>query len=222
MSESYYQNQTGRGFSEDRTARNWRDPPSSQPTLKIVSLSQLENYSSGRCGIIPYTVAVSKTTSVSYVNFLFAVDSKSQQLCDFGGCIQENETLLEGGIREFHEESNKIITLNKKILSQCVAVYSNRTPSPRAYIFYPIDVDVFYNIPEIFSREHKKIMSKEVVDRCYTEVDRIEIVTQRNLRDLYLKRQNSTIWGSIKKDFELLPPDFIDILRQAHVDTHKK
>lgn len=60
-----------------------------------------------RAGILPYTI-VQKNRSEKEIYFLFGQDSKTNELCDFGGGIKQNEDCFEGALREFNEESCNI------------------------------------------------------------------------------------------------------------------
>lgn len=57
------------------------------------------NYNGIRSGVIPYTFFGNK------IYFLLAIDANQREYTDFGGGCKMNETLIDAGFREFHEES---------------------------------------------------------------------------------------------------------------------
>jgi len=74
----------------------------------------------GRGGVIFYT------TIDDRVFFCFGIDSKTQDLSDFGGRREDSENILETAIREANEESRKaIVDLTLDKIQDCRCIYNN-------------------------------------------------------------------------------------------------
>ena len=76
-----------------------------------------------RAGVIPYTI--DKTGNL---HFLLGIDKKTRELTDFGGGIKKYETVVEGALRELHEESCHIFIdeITESSLEKSTILVSNR------------------------------------------------------------------------------------------------
>ena len=85
-----------------------------------------------RAGAVIYTKEGDKTF------FCFGIDTQSGNLTDFGGGVKKGETIVEGGLRELHEESLNVFSsitqenMEKSITFHCFNM---------AIMFIPMEVD---------------------------------------------------------------------------------
>jgi hypothetical protein len=90
-----------------------------------------------RCGVIPYLLLRDQLW------FLLARHRKTAEVGDLGGGIKKIETPLEGGIREFHEESRGIFLEVYRSPADMAACVTLVDPSDMAEIFVPVDPQWF-------------------------------------------------------------------------------
>lgn len=111
--------------------------------MTIVLGRNLCSLKTSRSGIIPYTVV--KDT----IYFLMAINKPYGQLCDFGGGIKSKEFALNGGLREFREETSSMfkdsIYTNYNLYENMIAISdsiyynSNRRLLRTSMLFVPLD-----------------------------------------------------------------------------------
>jgi len=89
----------------------------------------------GRIGIIPYI----KHNGQMY--FLMGVDSRTGDVCDFGGKLNKGETNLQAAMREFMEETKQIIDPHKLKPVKC-GIYDKR--NNMCILFCEITVPTFF------------------------------------------------------------------------------
>lgn len=136
-----------------------------------------------RCGVLPYVVHEGR------VWFLWAVDKKTGELTDFGGGIKEWETALEGGLREYREESRGVfsqISLNDAVDKLCLF-------DPRigmAIIFFPFQPFWIEAAEELFELD---LVSGRAVRRWEDEVSAVRWVEERELTALLEKDEVHTL-----------------------------
>lgn len=101
-----------------------------------------------RAGAIIYTKTKKETL------FCLGVDSQSGDLTDFGGGVKKNETIIQGGLREFKEESQGVFNshLNIDSLSRSIAVHSHNM----LIMFIPAKI----NLDDSLETFTKRIISK--------------------------------------------------------------
>jgi hypothetical protein len=88
-----------------------------------------------RGGIVVYfktpsnIVMPATNKEVNEILFCFGIDAKFNELTDFGGGISlKRETVIEGALREFREESHGVFEqLIPSNLSDCLAIYNEST-----------------------------------------------------------------------------------------------
>ena len=86
----------------------------------LVKNVKMESDNPIRCGVIIYTHFNNKTY------FCLGVDSAFGDLTDFGGGVKQNETIIEGGLRELEEESHNVFgKIYPEEVSDCMAFYTN-------------------------------------------------------------------------------------------------
>lgn len=97
----------------------------------------------------------SKSKSMYSIYFLMAKHKKTGELSDFGGGVKKIETAIEGGFREFCEESRDIFADIYKVPSDmfpCITLVDDKKID-MAEIFVPVDnlwldeaIDAFNNV----------------------------------------------------------------------------
>lgn len=143
-----------------------------------------------RCGIIPYIVVNNE------LYFLCAVDNKSKDYSDFGGGVKRRETVLEGGIREFKEESISIFCCKDYLANS----YSNTVAIDDAerrmsIIFYPLDKRWKEVAEKRFTVERNRTTCRKSM-----EVISIEWLTSREFFNNTFKKEGK-MWSRLKSFF---------------------
>ena len=115
-----------------------------------------------RSGVVPYTVIDEK------IYLLFGVDSKYNELTDFGGGVKKNETIVSGGLRELREESCGIFSdIKLDDIQECITIIGNKM----AIIFIPLDPGWYYDAEKIFTarvtRFHGLLRQSRIMGRFY-------------------------------------------------------
>lgn len=168
--------------------------------IQVSELDHPEFFRSKRAGIIPYTKIEGK------IHFLMGVDMISKELSDFGGGVKIRENTLEGAIREFKEESNKVfphkIYTKDYIASNGKAFY---TPD-MTLIFLYVD-DKWHN--RINVKFYHKKRSMAIADNKF-EMDCLVWVDQDKF---FTSVKNQTkIWKRISRFINNINYDFVNHL----------
>ena len=124
-----------------------------------------------RAGVVLYT----KQNGV--INFIFGVDSRSSELTDFGGTVEYSklgETVIDGALREFEEETLDIFTkLTKEDIVDCLTIYDDNN----LIIFVPIKED-FNQVTDIFDCQFEEIRKTQ---KDMPEVRQIKELSMKEL-----------------------------------------
>lgn len=152
----------------------------------ITNCLQAANVSVCRSGVIPYTI-INNT-----LYFLFAIDSKYNELTDFGGGVKKNETIITGGLRELQEESCGIFSkINLNDVHDCVTILNTKM----AVIFIPIS-------PLWYGKVEKVFLSKVTP---LTENKNVIWIDLDKLQTFYIAKQHKPelrMWKKVQKFFK--------------------
>lgn len=143
-----------------------------------------------RCGIIPYTMIPAKGANPPKLLFLLARHSLTKELGDHGGGIKKMEKALDGGFREFQEESRGIfseIYKSPSDLSACMALIDR---DDMAEIFVPVGPEWILTAPIKFHSAptgNQPIYPMDFYRPQSDEISEVIWVTEDTLNDL--------VWG---------------------------
>lgn len=154
------------------------------PIKTTVKNINLECVRPERAGIILYT----KIDGAVYMGF--CVDSKSHDLTDAGGRVNESDSnVIEGAIREFEEETLEIFDPIKfNDIKDCPVIYDDQN----LIIFMHINVD-----PNMVSQAFYESYLKTPKRRNYPEVCAITWITWEEFQ--YCLNKNGIIYFRVQK-----------------------
>lgn len=135
-----------------------------------------------RSGVIPYRVVNDK------LEFLFGRDTKYHEYTDFGGGIKRYEYALNGGLREFKEESSNIfgnIYDKSNLFNGSIAIVDDLQLS--TFKFIKISIIFAPICPDLQSRVTTFIKNNEISEISWFSLDKT--------RD-YLS--NKRIWKNVR------------------------
>lgn len=154
----------------------------------LILSAQLANTTNRkRCGVIPYTVVN------NIVYFLCAIDTKTGDYCDFGGGVKRTETAIEGGIREFREESISIFeedVYSANTYINTAAIDDDRREM--SIIFLPLQSEWFDTCGKLFNEAKKR--SKEPL-----EVSDVEWLKEDEFYEIAFSRSTSSASYTLKR-----------------------
>jgi hypothetical protein len=148
-----------------------------------------------RSGIIPYTF------DGSSVHFLLARDSATRELGDFGGGVKKHEFSLNGGFREFTEESNGIFSNYYSSPNELLDKLAVLDGEKMAVIFIPIDSKWLEKGKAQKTFEDSKKTSKR---RISDEISEFIWISEKEFIDLILspsKFRTIKLWKMVRSFF---------------------
>jgi len=157
-----------------------------------------------RCGIIPYTCI----NGILY--FLLGHDFRTNELTDFGGGAQKDETAPITAFREFKEETLDIFELTSHTaLNKTMVVYNEMM----AIYFLPVD-DCWYDIAQYeFAQNYKN-------NRIDHEISSIEWIQEYELR-YFLESHNTKFWIKVQTFLnQTVTRDFMNKLRTLYNEEY--
>lgn len=165
----------------------------------ITTARQVAEMHITRSGVLPYTIMDGE------IYFLFGVDSKYNQLTDFGGGVKKTETLVTGGYREFQEESHSIFSkyIKPQSILDCVTLLDDQM----AIIFLPIRNSWYYKAAQAFSKKKHKL----------SENASVVWVNVRLLMEHYVKQP--IVWEKVST---FLKENFTDDARENLVKVYNQ
>lgn len=146
-----------------------------------------------RSGVIPYAIRGGD------LYLLLARDRKTHELTDFGGGVKRDEFALNGGLREFRQESRAIFDDEGVYDSNScthVAAIADKTMS---LLFVPLHAKWLHRAATAFD-ERKTIPPYN--SGCYDEVRKIEWLSEKVTRRM-LKEEPSALVGGHAKNRKL-------------------
>lgn len=164
-----------------------------------------------RGSVVPYTFYEEK------IYFLFAVDSLTGDITDFGGGIKGDETSLSGSRREFLEESKEIFCkyYDLNVLSRCISIRDNHMSS----IFLPIHPKWLFCANNIFHKRNLEYKGK----KGYEEVSNLLWLSSYEF-ELMLRNSHMKMWHVVKnfykKTFEE-NPNMMELLKVIYEQNYK-
>jgi hypothetical protein len=144
-----------------------------------------------RAGIIPYTV------KHNMFYFLMGVDRRTRELTDFGGGVKINESLIDGALRELHEESCEIFvnTITKDLLIKSPVLINKNS----AIFFVCID-DIWLNKAEIAFKEAQENL---ILFKKHIELIGVKWIDGNYFKSIAFDRHNRCMWSRIQNIFRL-------------------
>jgi 8-oxo-dGTP pyrophosphatase MutT (NUDIX family) len=169
----------------------------------IISASTLALIRTKRCGVLPYTRHNDKFW------FMLGRHADTQDLCDFGGGVKKDETALDAGLREFHEETRDIFTGFSFDVKNC-ASFINRQGT-MAIIFLYIAEEWFYRAPT----EFQKIIPLYKKHREICDVVWVHEKAMKNMLWGY-KKSTDVVWSRIRVFFSYFSAvSFFETLKRS-------
>ena len=158
--------------------------------LKLVSDIDLDVVKPQRAGVILYTIKDGQLV------FGLGVDSRSQDLTDFGGGVSYRTDLsaVNGALREFDEESLRIIDpLTAEQVQNCPVLYD--THNMIIFILLDVDIDV---LSSMFDVKHDKYVA---ISGTEPEVSKIVWLSESEFRNAikYGNRLFSRVQNFLKR-----------------------
>lgn len=155
----------------------------------MMSLGQnLAKIRTDRCGFIPYVVKDDN------LYFLMAKDSVHGDLTDMGGGVKKTEFALNGGAREFKEESIEIFEektytdLNN--LSNCISLINKELTM--AILFIPVHEKWLLEAPKTFAQKRMRAKKK-----CEKEISELIWMSSKDFESqIFGKKTN--FWSKIR------------------------
>jgi len=154
-----------------------------------------------RSGIIPYTKINEE------IFFLLSRHTDTKEYGDFGGGVRKDETALDAGLREFHEESSNVfldLELTTEKLLTCVTLHDKHTDA--VIIFLYIDADWMTRSCDNFNWKHNP----------NSEVSSIMWFNESEFHQLIFntRPRKEIMWSRIRLFFQrVYTPDFMDTLK---------
>jgi len=119
-----------------------------------------------RAGVIPYTV-----TPTGILLFILGEDTASRDISDWGGSVEEGETIEEAAVRELNEETLGLIKMTVQELRRSYYVYDETNDNT---IYFPyLDYRTVHYLPYDFHQK-KKTVGK-------TEMNRVKLYLLNNI-----------------------------------------
>ncbi len=141
-----------------------------------------------RAGVIPFTVRD------NHIYFLLGIDRRTRELTDFGGGVKSTETMVEGALREFYEESCKIFgdIITKSDLEKSMAV-TNATRDT-AIIFLHVNSSWIDIAETKFKRSQQELSNI----KKHNELIGIKWVVDQYFRLIAFNRRSQCMWRRIQ------------------------
>lgn len=178
-----------------------------------------------RCGIIPYIQMMVDGQEKLY--FLLAKDRETGEFGDFGGGVKKKETSLEGGVREFDEESRGIF----RDIYKSVQDFANKPAAVNgtkmAIVFAPVPFEwaARTNLRAKFvENTTTKRINNEIADFLWIDEQTfVNLISKGSLlprqvhKDLrpYVPTQGLRLWKVVRSFFlKMNAPALIDALKK--------
>lgn len=145
-----------------------------------------------RGGILPYTFVDKK------IQICFGVDKSSQDITDFAGTIEPGENVIDGMIREFHEETCGIFgDISHDDLLNCYCIYDEKN----IVLFLPVKFDDekmqkdIINITKNIFLLISNIKYKDI--KKYNENSGIRWLDEEALNVFFIQKRQKNIHGNM-------------------------
>ncbi len=141
-----------------------------------------------RAGVIPFTV---KNNSLY---FLLGIDRGTRELTDFGGGVKSAETMVDGALREFTEESCEIFssTITKEHIRHSPAIINSLQNS--AIFFLRIDSHWIDTAEEVFDTYQKEL--RQI--KKHNELIGIKWIVDSDFKLVAFNRRSQCMWKRIQ------------------------